>query len=200
MLVTRLDPLTETPQRGSVIACNDTRLEIIFEERFDLEVSQHWRIDVGRSNISFERMEEAIRRLHYNPSTQEARGASTVDHEVMLQGTYLRDILLHSFPSSVQNSESEESPADEAEHDISTSKSASMDLQGLFKHDARISSWAARYSQPDPVVVEGDPVLEGLNPTQIRAVAMMVNHSFCLVQGVSSHLSVTHPQPKVAHR
>jgi hypothetical protein len=50
----------------------------------------------------------------------------------------------------------------------------------------RIRSWARRYSDLNPVRVEGDPVLSGLNATQTRAIAMMVGERISLVQGVSA--------------
>jgi hypothetical protein len=59
------------------------------------------------------------------------------------------------------------------------------DHGGAFKEDMRIQSWARRYSEVNPVRVEGDPVLSGLNATQTRAVAMMVGERISLVQGVS---------------
>lgn len=61
----------------------------------------------------------------------------------------------------------------------------SGDHGGAFKDDMRIHSWARRYAEIDPVRVEGDPVLAGLNATQTRAVAMMVGERISLVQGVS---------------
>lgn len=36
MLVTRLDPLKEQPQRGSVVRSSDDRLMVAFMEKFDL--------------------------------------------------------------------------------------------------------------------------------------------------------------------
>lgn len=184
VLVTHLDPLKETPQRGSVVSCNDTHLKIIFPEKFDLDAPEPWRLDVGRSNVVFERMEEAIRQLHYDPSMQEAAEANTLDREVKLQGTYLRDLLLRSFPSIPNDLATDETYLAEDEATGVNSVEQPIDLEGLFKDDSRIVSWATRYSQPHPVVVEGDPTLENLNPTQVRAAAMMLNNRFSLVQGV----------------
>jgi hypothetical protein len=56
---------------------------------------------------------------------------------------------------------------------------------GAFKDDVRIQSWARRYAEINPVVVEGDPVLKGLNSTQRRAMALMIGQRVSLVQGVS---------------
>lgn len=188
VLVTHLDPLKEIPKRGSVISCSDSRLEVIFPERFDLEVNEAWRIDVGRSNVAFERMEEAIRQLHHDPSTQETPEANTSDHEVMLQGTYLRDILLRSYlPSPDESAELSSDPTNNHAPSVlcpAEAENQQVDLRGLFQDDSRIMSWATRYSKPCPVIVEGDPALEGLNVTQIRAIAMMLNNRCSLVQGV----------------
>ena len=53
----------------------------------------------------------------------------------------------------------------------------------MFKNDLLIQSWATRYSSPDPIVVEGDPILKDLNPSQIRAIATMISQRFSLIQG-----------------
>lgn len=55
---------------------------------------------------------------------------------------------------------------------------------GAFAGDMRIMSWARRFSRPDPIAVEGDPKLVGLNATQVRAVATMIAQRASLVQGV----------------
>lgn len=118
-------------------------------------------------------MREAMTALHLDPATQlrvtqdpthsphverESRGRETI-----LKGTFLRDILLKGFRKGTESS-----PVDE---DQATSSSYS---NNFFTPDALITSWAKRYSRPDPVRVEGDPELEGLNDTQIRAVAVML--------------------------
>ena len=129
-------------------------------------------------------MRNAITRLGYDPADQ----ADTPEH--ILQGTYLRPILLRSFststalahtPTSLQASdEVEYLPHDTLDH----ASRLSDEHEGVFRDDMRISSWAKRYSKPNPVRVEGDPELS-LNATQIRAVAMMIGERISLVQGVS---------------
>ena len=152
-------------------------------------------------------MREAITQLNYNPASFETRGEDApADRELILQGTYLRDILLRSFVPSAHVDEhsqddymlgdyNEDLPLDPP-YPTTDSKSEQQDrgsdapaapplpLDGLFRKDARIQSWARRYSSVNPVVIEGDPVLANLNPTQVRAVAMMLDNRFTLVQGV----------------
>lgn len=56
------------------------------------------RLDVGRSSIVFDRMRAAIGRLGCNINSQESSPeADASDREYILQGTRLRDVLLHSF-------------------------------------------------------------------------------------------------------
>ncbi|KAH8084913.1 P-loop containing nucleoside triphosphate hydrolase protein [Cristinia sonorae] len=179
VLVTRLDPLKEEPLRGSVVSCTKTQLKVSFEERFGLD-DGHWRLDVGRSSIVFDRMRAAINRLSSDPMSQESSPhADASDREYILQGTHLRDILLRSFrPSHDSEIENPSLITDEPRGTDPTRPG-----EGIFSADMRIQSWARRYSLKDPLVVEGDPVLSGLNATQIRAVAMMLNERFTLVQG-----------------
>ncbi|KZT59581.1 P-loop containing nucleoside triphosphate hydrolase protein [Calocera cornea HHB12733] len=53
---------------------------------------------------------------------------------------------------------------------------------GVFSSNQLIQSWAHRYRRPNPIVIEGDPVLP-LNETQTRAIAMMLSERLSLVQG-----------------
>jgi len=57
-------------------------------------------------------------------------------------------------------------------------------LASPLMKDERLRSWAQRYSQLDPEVLPDDPVLQ-LNPTQVRAIALMLASRVSLVQGVS---------------
>lgn len=132
------------------------------------------RIDITSSALAYQRMREAMTALHLDPATQleatqdpahpphverESRGRETI-----LKGTFLRDILLKGFRKGT------ETPL--MDHDQAASSSSYSN--NFFTPDALITSWAKRYSRPDPVRVEGDPELEGLNATQIRAVAVML--------------------------
>lgn len=178
MQATHNGPLEEKPERGSVVACNDTSLEVSFPEEFTLGADQPWRLDVGQCNVVFDRMEEAIRQLRHDPDAPISPQNKTSGPEAIIRGTYVRDILLRSFGHRAQLEGAFGSALNLARQEITFS------LEGVFNEDARVVSWIRRYSHPNPVVVEGDPVLEGLNQTQMRAIAMMLNNRFCLVQGV----------------
>ncbi|THH30257.1 hypothetical protein EUX98_g3918 [Antrodiella citrinella] len=185
VLVSRLDPLKEEPYRGSVVGTTKTQLRVSFEESFDVD-DGHWRLDVGRSSIVFDRMRAAIGRLGCDVNSQESSPeADTSDREYILQGTHLRDVLLRSFrpPNSIvaDQTPDEHFPPDALpDQDLGL---AQISPKGIFSTDMRIQSWARRYSLKEPLVVEGDPMLSGLNATQIRAVAMMLDNRFTLVQG-----------------
>ncbi|KAJ2935326.1 hypothetical protein H1R20_g1768, partial [Candolleomyces eurysporus] len=63
------------------------------------------------------------------------------------------------------------------------SKNASEKNMGVFAEDQRIQSWARRYSLPTPLLMDGDMVLTGMNPSQVKAMALMVGNRVSLVQG-----------------
>lgn len=132
-------------------------------------------------------MRTAISHFNHDVRAQEST-APAVDREYILQGTYLRDILLRTFGDEDHVDEHDAlQEADDVSHvtrsvlDHSPTEAA----DGAFKDDMRIQSWAKRYSKENPVVIEGDPVIEGLNDTQRRAMAMMIGQRASLVQGVS---------------
>jgi hypothetical protein len=134
---------------------------------------------------------------HFNHDTAAIEHIVPIpEQQTILQGTHLRDVLLNSFDSSFERSHADPLqspdevnyvPHETLEHD----GRLAGDTGGAFKDDMRIHSWARRYMKPNPVVVEGDPVLEGLNPTQIRAVATMIGERISLIQGVK--LCLTSP-------
>lgn len=164
-------------------------LKISFEEKFDVAKGA-WRLDLGRSNIIYERMRTAIAHLNHDMAKQENSDASaTPNREMIYHGTHLRDVILRSFsPKAASNPEhmQEADDVDYVSHDLLEHSSRKTgDHGGAFKDDMRIQSWARRYSALNPVRVEGDPVLEGMNATQIRAAAMMIGERVSLVQGVS---------------
>jgi hypothetical protein len=191
-----LDPLKESFAQGSVVSRSSTQIRVAFREHFDELDEGEWRIDVGRSNIVYERMRNAIEHLNHDPQQLEA-AAMSADRELILQGTHLRDILLRSSQPDETKNEPEEDAfqpesafvADEGALRVEEPASAA-DMSGAFKDDQRIHSWARRYSQPDPIVMDGDPPLLGLNTTQIRAVALMISQRLSLIQGVRIFLSV----------
>jgi hypothetical protein len=161
---------------------------IVAHDTESIHPSLSHRLDLGRSNIIYQRMLSAISYLNHDPAIQE-RHVSVTDHQPILQGTRLRDILLRSFTPALEHTHSEPlQPPDEknyvAHETLEHGVRLSGNFEGAFKEDMRIQSWARRYMRPNPVIVEGDPVLEGLNATQIRAVATMIGERLSLIQGV----------------
>lgn len=188
MLVSRIDPLRETPVRGSVVSHTPTHLRVSFEEKIGVGHGV-WRLDVGRSNIIFDRMRTAISHFHHDTGALErANLSSTPDRELIFHGTHLRDILLRSFSPDLPAKHVPLQDADDVHYisheTLDHGSRQSGDHGGAFKDDMRIQSWAKRFAEVNPVRVEGDPVLTGLNAAQTRAMAMMIGERISLVQGV----------------
>jgi hypothetical protein len=159
--------LQEEHVKGSVLFASEDHLRVTFDNAFDLN-SQSWRLDLGTSNVVYERMREAIRGLHSNPADQEKSGR---EGSTIQRGTYLRDVLLRSFsPGKLPSG-----PAD--------GQSPWTSHEGAFSQDQRIQSWAKRHSLPQPLRIEGDPDLGRMNAAQIRAIAAMVGERVSLIQG-----------------
>lgn len=145
-------------------------------------------MDLGQSNIAHERMCHAIMQLHQDPQTLEDDN-SNPGKELVLLGTCIRDVILHSFPQSGGVYEPKPfQAADDASyaaHDtLDHPAQIGAEHGGIFRDDMRIQSWARRHSRVNPVRLEGDPELHELNATQIRAVAMMVGERISLIHGV----------------
>ena len=132
-------------------------------------------------------MRAGIARLSQDPSVHEEDYAP--DRQYISQGTHLRDVLLRSFsPQSESLHEPLQAPDDVEYVPRETLEHRSReqrDHSSVFQDDMRIHSWAQRYARHNPIQIDGDPPLLGLNPTQIRAVAMMLGERISLVQGVS---------------
>jgi hypothetical protein len=146
------------------------------------------RLDLGQSNIAYERMCTAVAQLHQDPQILE-RDNSDPGTELVLLGTHLRDVFLRSFSSSEgahkRKSFQAADDASYAAHGVLDHPGLTgVEQGGVFKDDLRIQSWARRYSRVEPIRVEGDPELNGLNATQIRAIAMMVGERISLIHGV----------------
>ncbi|KAF9553856.1 P-loop containing nucleoside triphosphate hydrolase protein [Agrocybe pediades] len=196
VLISRLDPLKEEPVIGSVLDSTQSHIRILFQTTFDLQ-DELWRLDLGRPNLMWERMRTAINQLQDDPAKLEVMDCEP-STETILQGTHLRDVLLRSFSSQPVSSDAigemnaavlGEIDANEDSWDSSLSESEEAEEEderhhaGVFKDDQLIQSWAERYSRPNPVVVEGDPPLDGLNASQIQAMATMIRNRVSLVQG-----------------
>ncbi|KAJ7442181.1 P-loop containing nucleoside triphosphate hydrolase protein [Mycena galericulata] len=192
VLLSRIDPLKDSFAQGSVVSRSATQIRIAFREHFDELDTGLWRIDVGRSNIVYERMRDAIGYMNHDPQKLE-EAAMSADRELILQGTHLRDILLRSSQPPMEESPAVEEASVEvveesgfvADEGVQREKqpASPSDTNGAFKDDQRIHSWARRYSEPVPLVMNGDPPLTGLNATQIRAMALMIGQRVSLVQG-----------------
>lgn len=122
---------------------------------------------------------------HDVPAIEQAMGDG---QKYMLHGTHLRHILLDSFSQASESTHS--TPLQRADEVMYVShetldhgRRVSKVPGGAFKDDIRIMSWAQRYMRPNPVRVEGDPVLP-LNSSQVRAVATMIAEDMSLIQGV----------------
>lgn len=188
VLISWLDPLQEEPRKGNVVSHTISQIRVSFEEKFDID-DNNWRLDIGRSNIIFDRMRTAISHFNHDPIAIERSDTSAPDRQLIFHGTHLRDVFLRSFSPTLTSAHVPLQAPDDVSyvsHDKLEHRSRQTgDHTGAFKDDMRIQSWAKRYSEVNPVRVEGDPVLSGLNATQTRAVAMMVGERISLVQGVS---------------
>lgn len=195
VLVSRIDPLQETPIHGSVVANDGTSVNVSFTERYEIDEGV-WRLDVGISNLIYDRMRVALARLNHDVRLQEPNFVPN-DQETILHGTHLRDVLLRSFspehahlPQMLQAPDDVDYPSHQKlDHGSTVGKGqGGYEHMGAFRDDMRIQSWARRYAEIDPVMVEGDPDLSGLNRTQIRALATMIGQRISLIQGASRYL------------
>ncbi|KAK7049299.1 hypothetical protein VNI00_005900 [Paramarasmius palmivorus] len=210
VLLSRIDPLQEKPSRGSVVSSTASQLSICFADPVDLDAAESgWRIDLGQSQYIFDLTREAVYAFSQDVALQEESGphlptpisSQREQREYILHGTHLRDVLLRSFmPSDHPHAHRPlQSPDDEAyvdqsviDHDYHeesldvatpSPKTPTSNHNGIFQRNMLIHSWAKRHSRPNPIIVDGDPLLEGLNETQRRAVALMIGERISLVQG-----------------
>ncbi|KAF9785941.1 P-loop containing nucleoside triphosphate hydrolase protein [Thelephora terrestris] len=185
ILISRADPLNDIPYRGNVVDHKPTQIKVALQVSFPELEEGCWRLDLGQSNIAYERMNAAISCLSHDvPAIEQAVGDG---QKYMLHGTHLRHILLDSFsPTSESTHSTPLQRADEANYvsheTLDHGGRASAVSRGVFKDDMRIMSWAKRYLRPNPVRVEGDPVLP-LNAPQVRAIATMIAEGMSLIQG-----------------
>ena len=175
-MVSRHDPLKEEPLIGSVLSRTQSQIRVCFPNHFDLHEGE-WRLDLGRPNLMYERMRAAVAHLRTDVQKLEDE-IPRPSTEHILQGTKMRDVILRSFKIGYKAT----APAEE---EVSTTNAnASAESGGIFQQDQRIQSWAKRYSQYNPMVMEGDPPLVGLNASQVRAMATMIGERMSLIQGV----------------
>ncbi|KZS89432.1 P-loop containing nucleoside triphosphate hydrolase protein [Sistotremastrum niveocremeum HHB9708] len=176
--ITRNGPLEPDASNlifGPVIESSDTYIRVALENRVSLQGV--WRLDLGSSDIADERMRNAIDCLAYNPIVQES--LSTLEQDNVIQGTHLRDVLLRTFEDSPDQSETSPSETDALE----PSSMPRPSVPGIFSEDMRLHSWCMRYRRINPIRIDGDPLLPGLNAIQIQAIALMLGERISLVQG-----------------
>ncbi|KAF8154087.1 P-loop containing nucleoside triphosphate hydrolase protein [Crassisporium funariophilum] len=188
VMISRLDPLKEPPQLGSVLSRTASHIRVCFADRFDLEDGV-WRLDLGRPNLVYERMRNAISYLEHDPQEIEKLSAER-SSQFILQGTELRDVFLRTFdPDAPQHKHTGLQAPDDVtypSHDTleheGRGEGGFMNM-GAFKDDQRIYSWARRYSRTNPLVMEGDPPLGKMNTSQTKALAAMIGQRISLIQG-----------------
>jgi hypothetical protein len=128
--------------------------------------------------------------------------------QTILAGTALRDKLLRAFqedympyqPTDVVDGEGKATQAEVLNDglvappkqlhaddvDAVPSPTRHQPMSGSFIRNELIRSWTTRYRAEGEVIkAEGDPEIP-LNPSQMRAIAMMLSERLSLVQGVSS--------------
>ncbi|KAG8935227.1 hypothetical protein FRC01_005483 [Tulasnella sp. 417] len=155
------------PYLGSIVEVSDTKIKVTFDEKFDL--GSYEQLDLWSSDVASQRMTEAVRSLDVNLENNLPIGSAT--REPILQGTFLRDVLLQEFRNP-----SLESPSG-GEQDLAITQ------PGAFSEDHLIQSWAHRYIRPSPIPIPGDPVLKDLNESQLKAIALMIGNKISLIQG-----------------
>ncbi|KAF9526041.1 P-loop containing nucleoside triphosphate hydrolase protein [Crepidotus variabilis] len=191
ILLSRVDPLAENPEKGSILARTESHLHICFPEKFSLQ--GQWRLDLGRPNLTYERMRTAVSSFAYNPKQIELVSDDKIEYA--LAGTTLRDVLLKRWMPSHSHVDA---PVEVEECALLPTASGAapqvnlavmrnqedlvFDDMGAFKDDQRIVSWVKRYMRRDPIVIDGDPKLP-LNESQVRAMAAMIGRKISLIQG-----------------
>jgi len=134
----------EVPYHGSILSTMASQIRIAFQDKFDLDDGL-WRVDVGLSNIVFDRMHAAVARLSQDPCAQEED--CTPDRQYILQGTHLCDMLLHSFSPQSESLHKLLQAADDIAYvprETLEHRRREQRDHGVFQDDMRIHSWAQR--------------------------------------------------------
>jgi hypothetical protein len=150
-------------------------------------------------SLNLNPLEQDVSKPRESPSWQAAQHDEALpdsytfdfmNDQQILNGTALRDILFRSFQPSdavAQPQTGRASPTDVLPTDVDAtpmpSQPAAQRGRGAFWQHAAIASWADRYRRPNPVRFKTDPPLN-LNPSQMRAIALMLGERLSLVQGV----------------
>lgn len=125
-------------------------------------------------------MAEGLRSLHDDPERQDID--STARQEIALNGTYLRDVILSGFDKFSPRDFLEVTDVNARTSGYSEEASPSP---GFFVQHHDLMDWAIRYNDDKPIKKPGDPKIL-LNKSQIRAIAQMISHRICVIQGVST--------------
>ncbi|RXK38247.1 hypothetical protein M231_04419 [Tremella mesenterica] len=120
--------------------------------------------------------------------------------EFILRGSATRDLILRAFQQDYTPYESSSSSINATHNPVPDTKEMKPDdidatsvpsihtdqtSDTLLSRNALIKSWTTRYRVDhgkEPLKIEGDPEIP-LNPSQIRAIAMMLSERLSLVQG-----------------
>jgi hypothetical protein len=153
---------------GTVIYSSSTEIWVKIENldprRVWRDKAQIWRLDLGYNDIAYSRCLVAIDLLQFDPGLMENR--STDKTEYPLRGTHLRSELLGAYRPNGTSWDEENRPR-----------------RGIFTYYPELLDWARRYSVADPIKEPEDPEIL-LNGSQIRAIALMLQRKFSLIQGV----------------
>ena len=139
------------------------------------------------------------------PITEEQQLRRRIRQETILSGTSLRDKVLHAFQehfvpydsnttlSAAHNPEEMTDGVVVAQKNLKSTDvdavnvpSRNQSVSGQLVRNDLIKSWAIRHRSEGPICKsDGDPHVP-LNPSQLRAIAMIVSERLSLIQGVSN--------------
>ncbi len=137
------------------------------------------RLDLIFSTTPYDRMHKAIDYLGADPGPLNSYESEVGHAPPLTRGTHLRSTIVESFHSQSGQQGVWDAQIRDGERQADVQSSS-----GLFRDDSRIQSWITRHSQHPPISVDGDPDMGWANPTQVRAVSLMLNNKLSLVKGV----------------
>ncbi|GAA5983326.1 hypothetical protein JCM5350_003073 [Sporobolomyces pararoseus] len=185
----------------------------VYQIDIGLDESSYILQEQAINNLYFDPSHQRQRNATHVKEAQEAllQGSNTILREWALQGTDLRELIVPKVEAppeeprervweqdvlEEEDSTFDNSPATELAHLPSSDALLSPDLflnprktsskalhpSDLLTQNQLINSWVKRYMRDDPMILPGDPDL-GLNPSQIKAVAMAIGEKLSLIQG-----------------